>query len=73
MLNAIVSKDSEFCTADIKNFYFGTSLDRKQYMHIPLKHIPLDIQKRYNIESMAKAYTACHRPANLHKTDLWHT
>jgi Reverse transcriptase (RNA-dependent DNA polymerase) len=52
MLNAIVSEDAEFCTADIKDFYLGTPLDRKEYMRIPLKHIPLDIQERYNIESM---------------------
>jgi hypothetical protein len=80
LLNAIVSEDAEFCTADIKDYYLGTPLDRKEYMCIPLKHIPLDIQERYNIKSMvhngwyswksAKAYTACHRLANLHKTDL---
>jgi hypothetical protein len=52
MLNAIVSEDAEFCTADIKDFYLGTPLDRKEYMRIPLKHIPLDIQERYNIAGM---------------------
>ena len=52
LLNATVSEDAEFCTADIKDFYLGTPLDRKEYMRIPLKHIPLDIQERYNIAGM---------------------
>ena len=37
MLNAIVSEDAEFCTADIKDFYLGTPLDRKEYMRISLE------------------------------------
>ncbi len=52
LLNATVSEDVEFCTADIKDFYLGTPLDRKEYMRILLKHIPLDIQERYNIAGM---------------------
>ena len=47
-LNAAASED----TADIKDFYLGTPLDRKEYMRISLKHIPSDIQERYNIASI---------------------
>ena len=51
-INAAVSEDAELCTADISDFYLGTPLDRKEYMSISLKHIPPDIQKRYNIFGM---------------------
>ncbi len=51
-INAAVSEDAELCTADISDFYLGTPLDRKEYMSISLKHIPLDIQERYNIIGM---------------------
>ena len=49
LLNAVVSEDAMFFTADIKDFYLGTPLDRPEYMRISLKHIPLDIQARYNM------------------------
>ena len=52
MLNAVVSEDAEFCTADIKDYYLGTPMNRKEFMRISLKHIPLDIQDRYNIGGM---------------------
>ena len=51
-LNAAASEDAFICTADIKDFYLGTPLDRPEYMRISLKHIPSDIQERYNIASM---------------------
>ena len=49
---AILSEDAEISTADTSDFYLGTPLDRKEYMRISLKHIPLDIQQRYNIACM---------------------
>jgi hypothetical protein len=52
LLNAIVSEDASFLTADIKDFYLGTPLDRKEYMRISLKHIPIDIQLIYNMAPM---------------------
>ena len=42
-LNAAASEDAFICTAP---------LDRPEYMRISLKHIPSDIQERYNIASM---------------------
>ena len=51
-INAAVSEDAELCTADISDFYLGTPLDRKEYMSISLKHIPSDIQERYNTSAM---------------------
>ena len=49
LLNAVVSEDVMFFTAGIKDFYLGTPLDRSAYMRILLKHLPLDIQARYNM------------------------
>ena len=52
LLNAVVSEHASFLTADIKNFYLGTPLERKEYMRINIKHIPADVQKQYNIADM---------------------
>ena len=49
LLNAVVSEDAMFFTADIKDFYLGTPLDRPEYMRISLKHIPPDVQARYSM------------------------
>jgi hypothetical protein len=56
LLNAVVSdKGAHFATADIKDYYLGTPLVDKQgspaseYMRINLKHIPLDVQEKYNM------------------------
>ena len=53
LLNAIVSDDETFFTADLKDFYLDTPLERPEYMRISLKHIPLDIQVRYNVAAFA--------------------
>jgi hypothetical protein len=52
LLNAVVSESALFMTADIKDFYLGTPLPTVEYMRISLKHIPLDVQERYNIAGM---------------------
>ena len=52
LLNTVVSEDANFFTADIKDFYLGTPLERPEFMRISLKHIPIDIQERYNIAPM---------------------
>jgi hypothetical protein len=51
LLNAVISEDAQWCTADIKDFYLGTPLPRPEYMRINLKHIPLSTQKEHNIYS----------------------
>ncbi len=43
LLNSIVSEHVSILTADIKDFYLGIPPDRKEYMRINLKHIPLDV------------------------------
>jgi len=53
LLNTVVSEKANFCTADIKDFYLGTPLERPEYMRISLKHIPAEIQLRYNMAAFA--------------------
>jgi hypothetical protein len=52
MLNAVVSEDAEYMTADITDFYLGTPLRRPEYMRINVKHIPEDIMTEYNLHSL---------------------
>ena len=83
LLNAAASEDAEISTADISDFYLGTPLDRKEYMRISLKHIPLDIQQRYNIACMVhndyilmeirKSIYGLPQTENFRKTDLYST
>jgi hypothetical protein len=55
LLNATISEaDTNFCCADIKDFYLGTPLAEKEYMRIRLDQIPLDIQERYNVARFAR-------------------
>jgi hypothetical protein len=52
LLNALVSEGANLMTLDIKDFYLGTPMDEPEYMRIPLKFIPLDLQIQYNLKSM---------------------
>jgi hypothetical protein len=56
LLNAVVSEDAEWLTADIKDFYLGTPLPRTEYMRISMRHIPILIQKKYNIYKSDAVY-----------------
>lgn len=53
LLNAVVSEQAEWMTIDIKDYYLGSPMEKPVYMHIPLKHIPDDIQQRYSLRSLA--------------------
>eukprot|EP01034_Spumella_vulgaris_P028684 gene28684-35585_t len=53
LLNATISEGADFCCADIKDFYLGTPLERKEYMKIQLTQIPKDIQEKYDIAKLA--------------------
>ena len=50
LLNVAVSENASIMTADIKDCYLATLLDRPEYMQISVKYIPLNIQKRYDME-----------------------
>jgi hypothetical protein len=44
LLNAVVSEDVKFMTADIKDFYLGTTLESSEYMYLRRDQLPTDIQ-----------------------------
>ena len=51
LLNAVVSEDAEWMTADISDFYLGTPLPRTEYMRIHRSLIPDDIMERYHLHN----------------------
>jgi len=52
LLNAVVSEHAKFMTMDIKDFYLGTPLLRKEYMSLSRRHVPQSIIDKYNLEPM---------------------
>ena len=48
LLNAVVSEDANFCTADIKDFYLGSDLEGdNEYMWLTREQVPDDILAKY--------------------------
>jgi len=47
LLNAVVSENAEFCTADIGDFYLGSDLEHDEFMHLTRSQVLADIQARY--------------------------
>ena len=41
-----------YISIDIKDYYFGTTINRYEYMLIPVKYIPLDIMIQYKLASL---------------------
>jgi hypothetical protein len=52
LLNATVSENAHFMTADIKDFYLNTELPRKEYMRVHRKQVPDFIIQKYNLEEL---------------------
>ena len=53
LLNATVSENAQWMTADIKDYYLGTPMSTPEYMSIPARYIPATIRARYNLSSTA--------------------
>ena len=50
LLNSTVSTpNAKFTVLDIKNFYYGTPMERYEYMKLPIKLIPDEIIAQYNL------------------------
>ena len=49
-LNAVVSEDAHWCTADIQDYYLGTPMENPEYMYILEKDIPPATKMKYDIE-----------------------
>ena len=50
-LNATVSENARYATADVKDFYLGTPLERPEYIRIPLKLLPTRFLDEFNLHS----------------------
>ena len=46
-------KGARFLTADVKDFFLASPMLHPEYMKVHIRHIPLDIQQRYNIQAKA--------------------
>jgi hypothetical protein len=56
LLNSIISTPgTRFSPFDIKNFYYGTPMNRYEYMKLHISKIPAKIIKEYNLTSLATA------------------
>jgi hypothetical protein len=54
LLNSVISTpDARFITFDLKDFYLGTPMMRKEYMRIPLASIPQTIVDQYALLTKA--------------------
>lgn len=47
LLNAVISEDVNFMTADIKDFYLGSTLESPEYMFLRRDQVPEDIQLEF--------------------------
>jgi hypothetical protein len=54
LLNAVASEGAKFMTADIKDFYLGTPMDRKEYMRVHIDQIPPEARQKYVTEGLVK-------------------
>ena len=53
LINSVLStKYAKFLTADLKDFYLGTPMDRYEYMRIPIAMIPEVIIEQYNLRPL---------------------
>ena len=43
-------KGARFMTADIECYFLATPMVRKEYTEVKIKHIPVDIQMKYNLQ-----------------------
>jgi hypothetical protein len=43
-------KDAQWMTLDIKDYYLGTPMPRPEFVRIPPKFIPKDIQRKYALD-----------------------
>ena len=52
LLNSVISdayKGARFCSADLKDFFLASPMERKEYAKIHVKYVPTDIIERYNL------------------------
>ena len=58
LLNSVISdarKGARFMSADVKDFFLNSPMQRPEYMKVHYKHIPADIRQRYNLDKKVTA------------------
>ena len=53
LINSVISdakKGARFMSADLKEFFLNTPMERAEYMRVHYHHIPQDIRTRYNLD-----------------------
>ena len=56
LLNSTISDakyGARFMSADIKDFFLASPMDRPEYMRVKLKYFSADIRQRYNLDQLA--------------------
>jgi hypothetical protein len=52
LLNCMISEDANFSTIDLTDFYLGTDLPHPEYIRIPIRLIPKNVIKFYDLEKL---------------------
>jgi hypothetical protein len=53
-LNSVIStKNTRYCTIDLKDFYLNTPMDQPEYMCMKISNLPPDFVKAYNLIGLA--------------------
>ena len=53
IIHSVISdthRGARFMSCDLKDFFLATPMQKAEYMRIPWKYIPQDIQSQYNLE-----------------------
>ena len=55
ILNSVISnakRGARFCTADLKDHFLGSPMQRPEYMKVPFARFPPNIVQRYNLDAL---------------------
>jgi hypothetical protein len=56
-LNSVIStKNTRYCTINLKDFYLNTPMDQPEYMHMNISDLPPNFVKAYNLINLATNY-----------------
>jgi hypothetical protein len=54
-LNSVLStKEAQYCTFDLKDFYLNMPMERPEYMRMKLSHLPQEFVNLYNLTKIAE-------------------
>jgi hypothetical protein len=53
LISVISTKNTRYCTIDLKDLYLNTPMDRPEYMHMKICNLPPSFVKAYNLIDLA--------------------